>query len=120
MRFIFNDILNDFLQFKLFRLTNQIPAGATQPPKELFKRCLDTWEERKRYLLSHYIRDHVKFVQYVEKSNKDAQKIEAVMGISATPNSKRAYANESATGTKTRSNRKKTVKRELYPDTVDE
>lgn len=92
--------------------------GATQPPEDLYKQCLDVWEQRKRILLAHYFRDHVKFVQYAERSAVDAQKVQAFMG---TPDgvSKRLH---DTTGAKTRSNRKRSnaVKRELVADGMEE
>jgi hypothetical protein len=87
--------------------------GATQAPEELYKQCLDVWEQRKRFLLAHYFRDHVKFVQHAEKSAVEAQKAQAFMG---TPDGINKRLNEvEVTKTKTRSTRKRSsaIKKEV-------
>lgn len=62
------------------------------------------------------MRDHVKFVQYVEKSSLDVKRAQDVLGPSSTPdvtkNKRRSIKNKDRA--KTRSNRKKaSVKKEL-------
>ncbi|KAI6236346.1 hypothetical protein M3Y95_00147600 [Aphelenchoides besseyi] len=51
---------------ELFRLSSKLPANG-QPSPELYKKCLKLWEARKRRLLEHHVRDHIKLVKLIEK-----------------------------------------------------